>query len=192
MTMFGPPLSRAVVARRLAVVTTAGACAAGALTGCGSGGHTPARASSSAAATGAARSVATMHELVRCIRRHGAPTFPDMVFDQRSQSWVMPAGASKPPPSAVNPCRSIMNRMPQRGDERPVTAADLAKLRQLSQCMRQHGIPDWPDPNGDGALPLPPRIRTGGKTMFRSQLQACRQYFPADGLRVTRGNTSGS
>jgi hypothetical protein len=186
--MFGPPLPRLAVARRLAVVTAAGVCAAGALTGCGSGGHTSAHASSSATATG--DQAAAARELVQCFRQHGVPTFPDLVFDQQSHSWQIPSGTRKPPPSTMSACRSAADKLRQgsKDDDRPLTAAEVANLRRLSQCMRQHGVPDWPDPNADGTMPLPPRLRSGGKTLVRSQLQACRQYFPANvGIRVSGG-----
>jgi hypothetical protein len=29
--------------------------------------------------------------------------------------------------------------------------AEMDKLRQFAQCLRDHGVPDWPDPEPDAA-----------------------------------------
>jgi hypothetical protein len=92
----------------------------------------------------------------------------------------------------VAPCRSILDRITVKNRRRPLTAAEISKLRQLAQCMRQHGLRDWPDPNAEGAFPLPPRLRHIDKRAMRTQLDACKQYFPADGgLRVTEDSSGG-
>jgi len=30
----------------------------------------------------------------------------------------------------------------------------MAERRHFSQCMRQHGLSDWPDPKADGSFPI--------------------------------------
>lgn len=169
------------------VTVLAVACA---LTGCGSGGHATGHRTPSGAAS--ADSAAIAREAVRCIRQHGLPNFPDPVYDPQSRSWTIPASTQNPPANVVAPCRSILERLSIKNGRRPLTAADIAKLRQLAQCMRQHGLPDWPDPNADGAFPLPPRLRHIDKRSMRSQLDACKQYFPADGgIRVAEDSSGG-
>ncbi len=173
--------------RCVAVLAVAGACT---LTACGGGGHATGRPTPSGSAS--ADTAAIARAAVRCIRQHGMPNFPDMVYDQRTGSWVIPAGTRKAPPSAVAPCRSLLDRITTKNSQRPLSAADIAKLRQLAQCMRQHGLPDWPDPNGEGAFPLPARLRHTDKKAMRPQLDACQRYFPSDGgIRVTEDSNGG-
>jgi hypothetical protein len=168
------------------MVAAAGACAA-VVAGCGSGGH----AASHATPSGTRGTQAILRELTQCIRQHGVPNFPDPTIDQRTGKVQVPPGTRKPPQSTMNACRSIASRLPAEGSNRPPTAAEMAKLRELSTCMRQHGLPDWPDPNANGAFALPPRLQQGGKVMMRTQLQACRQYFPAGGIQSEDGTGSG-
>ena len=175
-----PPAIR----RCAAIVAAAGACAA-VVAGCGSGGHAAGHATPSG--TSSAQIQATLRELTQCVRQHGVPNFPDLTIDQRTGKVQVPPGTGKPPQSAIDACRSIAARLPAEGRTRPPTAAEMAKLRELSRCIRQHGLPDWPDPDANGAFALPPRLRQGGKLMMRAQFQACRQYFPADGLHSADG-----
>lgn len=157
----------------------AGGCAV-VLAGCGSGHAASSTTPSAGRSMSSAQVRATVQQLVRCIRQHGAPNYPDPVLDENGD-WQPAPGAGKPPQSAMNACRSIADRLPSSEKHSPPTAADMARLRGLAKCIRRNGIPDWPDPNADGAFPLPPRLARGGKPMFRTQLQACRQYFPPKG-----------
>jgi hypothetical protein len=172
--------------RYVAVLAVAGACT---VTACGSGGHATGHRTPSGAAS--ADTAAIAREAVRCIRQHGMPDFPDMVYDQQSGTWVMPGGTQKPPRNVVAQCRSIMDRLPAKNRQRPLSAADIAKLGKFAQCMRQHGLPDWPDPNAEGAFPLPQRLRHIAKGALKPQLDACRQYFTDGGLRVTEDSSGG-
>lgn len=45
--------------------------------------------------------------------------------------------------------------------------------------MRDHGIPDFPDPNADGSFPLPPRLRQDGVT--KDADVACKSLLFASG-----------
>jgi hypothetical protein len=175
------------IRRCTAMVAAAGACAA-VVAGCGSGGHAEGHATPSG--TSRAQTQATLRELTQCVRQHGVPNFPDLTIDQRGKLQV-PPGTRKPPESTMKACQSIASRLPAEGRAQPPTAAEMAKLRELSRCIRQHGLADWPDPDANGAFALPPRLRQGGKPLMRTQFQACRQYFPADGIQTAEGAGSG-
>jgi hypothetical protein len=45
---------------------------------------------------------------------------------------------------ATEACRIYL---PGGGDKPTMDAADIEKLRQFSQCVRDHGYPQWPDPD---------------------------------------------
>ena len=128
-----------------------------------------------------ARQVAALYrELAQCIRQHGVPNLPDPVQNPETGDWELPPGTAKPPDTAMAACKSITDRMPvpPGKQQRPPTAAEMAKLKRFAQCMREQGLPDWPDPNENGAFPLPQSIERLGKRGFLRQFQACKQYSP--------------
>src|SRR5262249_46647254 len=114
-------------------------------------------------------------QFAACARAHGFPNFPDPVYP----AGVGPNGPEDTtdlfpdssfgvrlflPPGgsdngtlirALNACSDLARQMPPTPDStRPVTAAQLAVIRQFSKCMRQHGFPDFPDPRADGTFPI--------------------------------------
>jgi hypothetical protein len=103
-------------------------------------------------------------ELAQCIRDHGVPGLPDPNVE--NGRLILPSGATDNIPdaqgnAAMAACQSVVNRIPasalgDKGDasRAPVTAADVAKMRQYAQCMRQHGLADFPDPTADGVFDL--------------------------------------
>lgn len=60
--------------------------------------------------------------------------------------------------------------------------SDSSKAARFSQCMRAHGVPDFPDPNANGQFGL--RVTKGsdldpGSAAFKSADQACKSLQPA-------------
>ena len=86
-----------------------------------------------------------------CMRAHGEPNFPD----QNSGG-----GYSIPPSSGINPnsaaYQNAMNACSslRRGGagSNSVSPQYLAKEVRFSQCMRTHGVADFPDPNSHGGF----------------------------------------
>jgi hypothetical protein len=174
-------MDRIIVATSVVVaLTVTGSAGCAAVGGGSSGAGTPTARTSSPSA-------AIYHQAAACIRAHGAPNFPDPVRNPQTGKWELPPGTRKPPESVMNACRSLLDQIPEaRGDDEsapPMTPDQLAKARQWAQCMRRHGLSDWPDPQADGTFVLPPRLAAGGKRAFRSQLEACRKY-EFGGIRI--------
>ncbi|HEX6471983.1 MAG TPA: hypothetical protein VF069_23010 [Streptosporangiaceae bacterium] len=123
---------------------------------------------------------AAYHQAAQCIRQHGVPNFPDPTQNPQTGRWDLPPGTRKPPPNVMNACKALLDRLPEtRGDESaaPLSPAEMAKARQWAQCMRQHGVADWPDPEPDGTFVVPQRLANGNlKRSLRPQLQTCRRY----------------
>jgi hypothetical protein len=79
-----------------------------------------------------------------CLRAHGANE-PDPTFDQNgSPQW--PVDPKTLPPAATQACGSILQGANLQGHGAP-TAAQLAQATRYAQCLRQHGIADFPDPD---------------------------------------------
>ncbi len=145
------------------------------LAGCASG----AGSGSSAAQTGGTPDASTM-AIVTCYRTHGDPSFPDPVYDPSDGRWHFAVSPGSAPASTQAACQHLF---PSDNASPPVPQAQFQQLVRLAQCIRQHGVPTWPDPDPDGSFPLPPSLQT--KTPADgAALGACKQYIPNGGIDV--------
>ena len=56
----------------------------------------------------------------------------------------------------------------------------------FSHCMRSHGLPDYPDPSGNGTLPKTSAQLLGvSSSVFDAAQRACQQLLPATGGALT-------
>jgi hypothetical protein len=166
-------------------VLVGGVAAVSLLAGCGgdSGGQTgPDRASGTDERS-------ALLQVARCMRAHGYPSFPDPI--ELNGAWGFPASAPNPQqrPAA---CERFVRQA--KGDDGPVSAADMAKLRSFAQCMHREGVADWPDPNPEGAFPLPTRLQgLTGKRLVAAPATACQRYIPEGlGGKLTAAGSGGS
>ncbi|HWD63849.1 MAG TPA: hypothetical protein VG405_01620 [Solirubrobacteraceae bacterium] len=91
----------------------------------------------------------------KCMRAHGVPDFPDPGSGGGIQ---IPNGTNPAAPSfqaAQKACARDLPGGPFRGQ---ATAAQKQRLLAMSQCMRAHGLTDFPDPV---ATPPPPTAGFG-------------------------------
>ena len=70
-------------------------------------------------------------------------------------------------------------------------APDIQMALKFSQCMRAHGLPDWPDPQADGSYRLPPDLQASSKSgpvwdRIKAGMDACDQFNPSHGISVSR------
>lgn len=92
-----------------------------------------------------------------CIRHHGVPSFPDP--EANADGIQIPVSlAENPSPafrSAMQACKYLM----AAGGSPPVASASqkVAAVR-LAQCMREHGVPNYPDPTYQDGQEIPPSI----------------------------------
>jgi len=80
------------------------------------------------------------------MRANGVPDFPD---PDASGGFEFPEGGGVDPSSptfkaAQAKCQKFMGPGPGSGP--PPSAQAVAKMLKISQCMRRHGVPDFPDP----------------------------------------------
>lgn len=126
------------------------------------------------------------HELVACARSHGIPNMPDPTIDSHGHAQF-PPGAPKPTQAVQQACQSIYNRLP--ASVRNGSTPDIAMATRFAQCMRTHGLSDFPDPNPDGSYPLPPDLITN-KTgplwdRFKAAWDSCRAFNPSQQISVS-------
>jgi hypothetical protein len=163
------------------------------LAGCGSGKGADAAPSASPSMSDA-QIQTIINQLVQCIRDNGAPGMPDVkvqngrvvdpdenaVDDATKQNFD----------SALTACASIKNKLPpsvfgegsdgqDRTQRQLPTAEDLPALRKFAQCMRDNGIPEWPDPKADGTFPIVgTALESEGKSpRIVNAAHGCQQYW---------------
>jgi hypothetical protein len=80
-----------------------------------------------------------------CMRTHGVPSFPDPGSGGGIQ---LPPGINPFSPGFKDAQRSCGKLLPGGGPGRGGTASESQKLSMLhlSECMRAHGLPGFPDP----------------------------------------------
>jgi hypothetical protein len=103
-----------------------------------------------------------MLAFAQCVRSHGVPSFPDpggnghggiqIESSRRAGSGgslkVNGVAVSSPAfQSAMNSCRS---KLPNGGQPPPLSASQRAAMLRFSQCMRAHGLSNFPDPTFGG------------------------------------------
>jgi hypothetical protein len=151
----------------------------------GSGGHATPTAQAASANEQAAQ---LWHNLAQCLRAHGHPAIKDPAVDSQGEPDFGAQGVQvkNATISAATVCRRELAALPVGAHERPPTAAELHQMVLFSQCMRSHGLPDWPDPRADGTFPLNQRLMQTSKDSMRAQLTPCLHYLGAGkGLRIS-------
>jgi hypothetical protein len=87
-------------------------------------------------------------------------------------------------------CQSIYNRLP--ASVRNTGAPDIQMGIKFAQCMRQHGLADWPDPNANGDYPLPADLQAPSKsgpiwTRIKTAWDQCNAFNPSGHISVANG-----
>ena len=86
-------------------------------------------------------------EFAGCMRSHGLADFPDPIPGHGMQ-FNLPSGLSPRSPaflSAQSACRHQVVPPQDRGGG-GVSAGERSADLKLAQCMRSHGVPNYPDP----------------------------------------------
>ena len=119
----------------------------------------------------------------QCMRKNGFPDFPDpdsegrILLQQRLDSRSAPAFQA-----AGEACRDLAP--PGWAAERP----DSERMEQLlgfAQCVRDEGVPDFPDPNAEGGFDFAGMdIDIADSPTMRAAMETCRQ---AEGVTVGFG-----
>lgn len=127
----GAPYNRAMNNRRLITGATATACML-CLAACGSGTKKP------------TSHVSAFMAYSVCMRANGVPNFPDPSGGGGIQ---LPAGIDPTSPSFESAQKRCQHKLPGGGpgNAKPSKQALAAAVR-TAECMREHGVSDFPDP----------------------------------------------
>jgi hypothetical protein len=200
---------------RKAIVLTAPLATAIALAACG--GTSPSHGNQTASNSSSGNGVGL--KLAHCMRTHGVPDFPDPSSGGGFQTSL--SGSSSGSASvtvnghtlnirgpafqkAMQECRSKMPQGP------PISGAQLAQIKQgalkMAQCMRTHGVPNFPDPNvtsgpgGHGIAVMiggPPGSKSGPRVFdprspaFQRAQASCQHFMGKMGPPASRTAKAG-
>jgi hypothetical protein len=113
----------------------------------------------------------------QCMREHGID-MPDPVVDDGKFAMSIPEGTDKAKVDAANTaCKQFL---PNGGQPMKADPEMQEKMRKFAQCMRENGLPEFPDPSEDGG------IRIDGSTTtldpqseaFKKAEAACKEFQP--------------
>jgi hypothetical protein len=114
------------------------------------GGKTGAPASS-----GSSTTQAQLLQFAQCMRSHEVPTFPDPSSTEGTLgAMVSSAGIDLQSPTVQAALAACQQFTPTQNATSAQSAAQNAQALQFAQCMRSHGVPNFPDPgasSGTGA-----------------------------------------
>jgi hypothetical protein len=157
--------------RRLVIVAVRAAALLGVLvlvTACGS---------SSSDQTASAADQKRALQFAQCMRDNGVPDFPDPDPDGRFRGTGHEQQNDPTFRAAQEKCRDLA---PGGEHENTGDPAFVEQMRQFSQCMRDNGVPNFPDPDPDGRLRGQGHEQQDDPT-FRAAMETCRQKLPGGG-----------
>jgi hypothetical protein len=115
------------------------------------------------------------------MRADGVPNWPDPntsgVFDKSKLSSQQLGASTSRVQAAQGACQHLL---PNGGGSNPAQVQQVKALGlEFSRCVRSHGLPNFPDPAGDGRIPDPASVGIDqGSPKFQAANQACGKYRP--------------
>jgi hypothetical protein len=121
----------------------------------------------------------------QCMRDQGLTWFPDPGADGGLKVSV-PEGTQSKYEKAEEACKAYAPWEGQQGHQ--ISAEDRNKLRQVSQCMRDHGFAKYPDPDANGSIKIDSKVLgvEPDDPAFQKAMQECDKYMPP---RKSGGNS---
>jgi hypothetical protein len=85
--------------------------------------------------------------------------------------------------AAMEACKQYA---PNGGEPPKLNAEQLEQARKYAKCMRENGVPNFPDPGSDGRITMQRRQGDGGPSeeTIEAAMEKCRQFAP---FRQSRG-----
>jgi len=170
--------TRTLLALSLLLIAVPAGCARGSTDDTGvatANGGNPTASASASAGTGDNADVAL--KFAQCMRQNGLSWFPD----------PKPGGGMELSPpkgtdlakvdKAIEACKKYA---PNGGDAPKPDAAAIEQARQMAKCMRENGVPKFPDPKADGSIRIDgSKVGMGpGDPTFDAAEKACAKYQP--------------
>lgn len=145
----------------------------------------------------AADDMTKMRKYAQCMRENGVPMVDPQTDGHGGITvGVSGSGAGKAPDKqTMDKAQSACSRlMPNGGKPPKAKPEDVAKMRAMSKCMREHGITDFPDPDPNGDIKIEGRKGGNGidpsSQTFRNAQKSCEKLGPGGG-GLSSGSSAG-
>ncbi|GIG89529.1 hypothetical protein [Plantactinospora endophytica] len=113
----------------------------------------------------------------QCMRENGVPNFPDPEIEGGAIRMRAPEGADEAKLKAAQ--QKCQEYLPNGGEPPKLDPQAQQRMREYARCMRENGVPGFPDPEADGGI----RIQ-GGPGLdpqsedFKAAERACAGHRP--------------
>lgn len=117
-------------------------------------------------------------KFAQCMRDHGLQVVDPEAGPDSPVTGGPGGAADEKTKAALQACRQYMpngGAMPKPDPQR------LEQTRKLSQCMREHGVPNFPDPDPDGGLDIGKSGIDPKDSKFTAADEACKGLRPGPG-----------
>jgi hypothetical protein len=183
----GPPAALCVVVMVTAITAGCG--------GTGSGGTSSVAALPGARTSGGASTATTRKKAIqfaRCMRAHGVSAFPDPNASGEMTIDGVANGSSVDTNSpvfrqALGACKGLE---PPGFTGTKVTPQQATARLEFARCVRENGVPDFPDPAPNEPLVdtnrIPSASTPGGMSALNAAMKKCVRYASAAGVRGSR------
>ena len=183
-----PPAALAMVA--MVAVISAGCGGTRSSGGANTAAASAGTGSSSGNSTGTTREKAV--KFAECMRANGVGAFPDPDASGELTIDAVANGSSVDTSSAafeqaLGACKDME---PPGFTGAKVTAQQRTARLEFAQCVRDNGVPDFPDPTANGPLVdtnrIPSAATTGGMSILNAAMRNCGSYASEAGVHGSR------
>jgi hypothetical protein len=118
-------------------------------------------------------------KFAECMRENGYPDFPD----PKASGEFPTFGISVSPAVWIKALRACKELQPPGSLSAHLSPMQLSAARKFAQCIREHGVKDFPDPvNGEPLIDttkIPSTDTPGGMDILNAATQKCREFGDA-------------
>jgi len=160
--------------------------------GCGNG----SAGTGNSTVTSGGNSTASTHEkavkFAECMRNNGVSAFPDPNASGELTIDAVANGSGVDTSSAAfeQALRACKDLEPPGFTGGKVTPSQRTARLEFAQCVRDNGVPDFPDPTPNGPLVdtnrIPSSNTTAGMSILNAAMHKCRRYASAAGVQGSK------
>jgi hypothetical protein len=122
----------------------------------------------------------------QCMREHGVEVHTSE--DKGGVSIAASPGSLEDKQKMTAATEACRMYLPGGGDKPELSPEDIDRLRRFAQCMRDHGVPEWPDPDPQtGELHFDGEVNVKRNPKLPDALKACENLQPGASKGVQGG-----
>jgi hypothetical protein len=114
-----------------------------------------------------------------CMRKHGVPKFPDPDKNGGLRLKAGPGTGIDPESAQFKAAAKACAKLAPKAPSPAQRAKDQQQLLKFAACMRQHGLPKFPDPEPNGGIKIQRGSGLDPKSpQFKAAQKACQDLLP--------------